>query len=218
MTKVGTLTYFSSRGLAEIIRIVLVYSKVEYEEINVGVYNRENQPEAFKKLIESGKLPFEQLPIWEEEDGFLLTQSGAILRYLAKKFGLYGKNEKEAATVDMLVSAADDAVSILKPVFDEKDRKKKDLIKKKIFEEGKLFKWFGFFEKILKNSKTKYFASDERTLFDLKLWQVFEGIGVEILPEEHFPLCLKYVTELLNIKHLKEYSQSEKRFPIQNEW
>jgi len=38
---------------------------------------------------------------WIEPNGFSLTESNAIMRYLAKKHGLAGKDDKEAATIDM---------------------------------------------------------------------------------------------------------------------
>ncbi len=45
---------------------------------------------------------FGQLPIFEE-DGKLLAQSHTICRYLARKHGLAGKNDWEAAQADMYV-------------------------------------------------------------------------------------------------------------------
>lgn len=45
-------------------------------------------------------LPFNQLPILEE-NGKVLAQSHTICRYLARKHGLAGKNDWEAAQADM---------------------------------------------------------------------------------------------------------------------
>jgi glutathione S-transferase len=218
MGKIGTLTYFSSRGLSELIRIILVFTKSEYEEINVGSYNANDQPEMFKKLIEEGKLPFNQLPIWEEEDGFLITQSAAIERHLARKLKLYGKDEKEESTIDMLNEALLDSYSLLRPIFVESDKNKKLELKKELFTNGKLKTKISFFENILSKKKTKYFGSDERTLFDMKLWQLFDGVGLEIVDEDSFPLLHAYAQELLKIEQLSEYSESDKRFPPQMFW
>jgi len=63
------LVYFSSRGLTEPIRLVLAEAGVEYEDVGVGLYNPANQPQEFIKLKQSGKLDWDSLPLWEEEDG-----------------------------------------------------------------------------------------------------------------------------------------------------
>ena len=53
--------------------------------------------------------PFGQLPILEYEGGVvMLGQSLAIARFLAKKAGLYGKNEMEQALADMITDYAAD--------------------------------------------------------------------------------------------------------------
>jgi len=208
----------SARGLSEIIRIILVFSKQEYEEISVGTYNKTDQPEGFKKLIKDGELPFDQLPIWVEEDGFKLTQSKAISRHLARKFKLFGKDEKEEALVDMYSEALDDVLGLFSPILREKDKEVKQELKVKLLESGNVERWFGYFEKILKNRKTKHIASDEITFVDLKLWQAFDGLGIELLPKKHFPTLHQYVCDLLKIKVLSDYSESDKRFPVQSEW
>ena len=46
--------------------------------------------------------PFRQLPILEY-DGRLIGQSITIARFLAKKSGLYGKDDVEQANADMIV-------------------------------------------------------------------------------------------------------------------
>lgn len=52
-------------------------------------------------------MPFGQVPILIE-DGKHLCQSTAICRYLAKKFGLYGKNDRDALEADMIVDTLTD--------------------------------------------------------------------------------------------------------------
>jgi glutathione S-transferase len=45
--------------------------------------------------IVGGKVLFGQVPLLEI-DGLNLVQTGAIVRYLARKYNLYGNNDKEA--------------------------------------------------------------------------------------------------------------------------
>ena len=82
MTK-PVITYFPARGRAEIFRLVLVAAGVEWEENTVG-------GDDLAKLKASGTLPFGQLPVYEDEN-IRLAQSITIARYLARKYGFFGK-------------------------------------------------------------------------------------------------------------------------------
>ena len=52
-------------------------------------------------------MPF-GVPVLELDGGRSLAQSTAIARYLAKKYGLAGKNEWEEAMTDMYVDCIND--------------------------------------------------------------------------------------------------------------
>ena len=61
----------------------------------------------FEALKSSGKLLFGQLPLLEI-DGQKLTQSSAMVQYLARKHNLYGDNPAESALCDMVAFACND--------------------------------------------------------------------------------------------------------------
>jgi glutathione S-transferase len=75
MTK---LYYFDIRNLGEMIRMILEYAQVPYEDIRIA---QEDWPE-FKE-----RMGFKHLPVLEE-DGKYLTESTAIARYLGRKYGM----------------------------------------------------------------------------------------------------------------------------------
>ena len=52
-------------------------------------------------------MPYGMLPVLEE-DGKPISQSNAIARYLARKYGLTGSNEWEAMQCDVLVDTLGD--------------------------------------------------------------------------------------------------------------
>jgi glutathione S-transferase len=52
-------------------------------------------------------MPLGQLPALEY-DGAVLSQSLTIARFLAKEFGLAGKNNLEQAQADMIIDAGND--------------------------------------------------------------------------------------------------------------
>ena len=75
-----TLVYFAARGRAELIRLVLAEAGVDYQEHHVGHGTPpvQGRPTDFDTLKATPLLPFGAVPVWEEPDGFVLAQSGAI--------------------------------------------------------------------------------------------------------------------------------------------
>ncbi|KAJ3113173.1 hypothetical protein HDU96_003707 [Phlyctochytrium bullatum] len=86
------LTYFPIRGLGELIRLMLAASGADWTE--------EKPDWPASKAI----MPFGQVPLLTEyEDGvevFRISQSKAIERYLAHKYGLGGSNPREQALLE----------------------------------------------------------------------------------------------------------------------
>ena len=64
----------------------------------------------------AGKTPFGQLPLYEEP-GLTLVQASAITRYLAKKHGFAGTNDREAALIDQAHEGANDILSRVVQIF-----------------------------------------------------------------------------------------------------
>lgn len=89
MASKAVLTYWRGRGRAEIIRLTMAATGVEWESVHM------TQPEEFDALKAAGKLMFGQAPLCEFE-GKNLIQSGATARFFAKRGNLLGDNEDEA--------------------------------------------------------------------------------------------------------------------------
>ncbi|EFC35309.1 predicted protein, partial [Naegleria gruberi] len=110
------LTYFSSRGKSELIRIILADCGVDYDEVNVGVWHPTEKSDAFKQLVESKTLAFDSLPSYQD-DQILLVQSSSIVRYLGKKFGLAGKDLVEESLIDQYYEGILDLNVLLRSAF-----------------------------------------------------------------------------------------------------
>ncbi|OXU20371.1 hypothetical protein TSAR_005884 [Trichomalopsis sarcophagae] len=104
------VTYFNIKGLAEPIRFLLNHGGVDF------VDERMNE-EDWKRIKPT--TPFGQVPILEV-DGKKINQSTAICRYLAKQFGLTGKDDWENLEIDATVDTINDMrVKITSPHYEK---------------------------------------------------------------------------------------------------
>nr|XP_014595682.1 glutathione S-transferase Mu 1 isoform X1 [Equus caballus] len=97
-----TLGYWDIRGLAHAIRLLLEYTDSNYEEKK---YTMGDAPDYDRSQWLSEKfklgLDFPNLP-YLIDGAHKLTQSNAILRYIARKHNLCGETEEEKIRVDIL--------------------------------------------------------------------------------------------------------------------
>lgn len=116
------LTYFDLRARAEPVRLVFAYAGVDYEDNRISW---ENKAEQWIPLKNSGKCPFGQIPLLEVE-GVTLCQSMAILRFVARRYGLMPSNDIQQAKADMFSEAVYDLENAMVRaiVQPEPDRKK----------------------------------------------------------------------------------------------
>ncbi|XP_067932285.1 hematopoietic prostaglandin D synthase-like [Watersipora subatra] len=91
------LTYFNARARAELARLLFKLAGKEFTDRRV-------EGEEWTALKPS--TPKGQLPILEV-DGKMMCESGAICRYLAREFGLYGSDNWEAAICDQILDTVD---------------------------------------------------------------------------------------------------------------
>lgn len=114
------LTYFDSPGRAEPIRVALRISGLPFED------RRLKFPD-FMAAKAGGSLPLGQVPVLEV-DGVRITQTGAILRYVARigDSSLYPSDPWAALLVDSAIDTMNDTLShLLLPSLFERDPQKK---------------------------------------------------------------------------------------------
>ena len=99
VNQVGTeleLGYWAIRGLGQPIRFLLAHAEVAFSEVRLGV-NQDGSgvaDESHDWEIHKGtlSLPFPNLPYLIDSSGptkIQLTQSNAVMRYLARRFDYY---------------------------------------------------------------------------------------------------------------------------------
>ncbi len=90
------------------------------------------------------------MPLYEEP-GFVLVQSGAIVRYLAKEHGLSGSNQKEAAQIDSVYEGVIDFFNIFVNWKWRTEESKKEALQQTILKET-LPTQLGFFAALLEKN------------------------------------------------------------------
>ena len=113
------LTYFNLRALAETSRYLFALAHQPYEDYRYPTAPAGSTARpGFDEIKES--LPFGQVPILQVggEDGPVIAQSKAIERFLARRFGLMGGNDIEAALVDSIGEALVDCLAAYRKVQD----------------------------------------------------------------------------------------------------
>ncbi|XP_043449103.1 glutathione S-transferase alpha-4-like [Prionailurus bengalensis] len=138
MTTKPKLCYFRGRGRMESIRWLLAAGGVEFEEEFIET------TEQYEKLQKDGCLLFGQVPM-VEIDGMVLTQTRAILSYLAAKYDLYGKDLKETVRINMYADGTLDLMMMTaQAAFKPPEEKEENLTL------------------IVKKAKTRYFPAFEK--------------------------------------------------------
>jgi glutathione S-transferase len=201
------LTYFAARGTCDQIRLLLAETNIPYYEMTINGLE-------FNKI--KNFLPFQQLPLWEENN-LKIVHANAIMRHLARKTeGLYGNNEEERSLCDMWEEQCD---LILKNFWQA------EFMKNNIYSDFKLneMKHKYFYESLsleLKNisnlmslNNNYYLVGEKLTFVDIKLFSVLDAINKEIkIAIPSFPLLENFYQEIGKRHRILEFCLSDKRF------
>jgi len=201
------LTYFSVKGLGEQIRLILSYGGKPFED------NRVEFDDSWNSLKQ--KTLFGQLPILEIDGKTEIYQSRAICRYLAKQFGIAGKDDIEQAQADMYVDGLYDIYPKGQAYFGE--------LRKKVFEnkgdDEKIKQEFGkwkteaivpfldILEKVLAKNGSGHLVGSKVTWADIVIAEWAQRVGsisgVNIV--ENHPNVAKLAKTVLDLPGIKEY-------------
>nr|XP_033776865.1 glutathione S-transferase P 1-like [Geotrypetes seraphini] len=195
------ITYFPLRGRAEPIRLLLADQGVEWKEEVLSEKKWKAGEVGLKKTTVFGQLP-------QFQDGdFVLFQSNTILRYLGRKYGLYGSNDKEAALIDMVNDGVEDLrMKYAGAVVQH------ELGPEKYIEE--LPNHLGPFERLLsQNSKGGGFIAGNKISYaDFSLLHTLQN-HLDLAPDclKSLPLLSAYVKRMSSRSKLQAYLESEAR-------
>ncbi len=196
------LTYFRGRGRAETTRWMLAATRTAF--VNVPV----DTPEDLAVLRASGKLPFDQMPLLEI-DGQNLSQSSAMIRYLARRGGLYGHDDTDAMWCDIVAGVvADFAETALQAPFKPStDVAVADMM-------ARFAKFGPRLEARIREQGSGHVAADAMTFADVVLAEAL-GSYLEWCPGilAATPLLEALYSRLIGVPGIREYLASDLRYP-----
>jgi len=186
------------RGRGEATRMMFADAGIEFEDVRAN---------DLTELRASGYLPFGMVPVLEI-DGFVLAESSAIERYVAKKLGYSGSTDKISAIADMVRGGSNDLLEKWYADWSVEEKKNK-------LESDLLTKWLPHFERILEQHGGEYFAG-ELTYADFEFAEFYDNVVKRMYPDT-FP---KHPTLVAHHKRIltrpKIVAYIEKRKPT--EW
>jgi len=210
----AVLGYWRIRGLAEAIRYVLEYTKTPYVE---KLYDVGPAPEYDRSVWLADKsspkllLDFPNLPFYLEGD-LRITQSGAIIRHLARKNNLCGDNETEHARVDMLEGEIIDWARAIMGICyqDAFEEKLKNVIATVLPD------FAAKFEKFLGNNK--FLLGNKVTYVDFQFYTLLDQANIMTKFLGNHAKLSAYHANIRNLPGIKEYLSSSRFFarPINN--
>ncbi|CAH8536260.1 unnamed protein product [Schistosoma turkestanicum] len=196
---VPKLGYWKIRGLAQPIRLLLEYVRQNYEE---RLYEW-SEVDFWKKEKFTLGLDFPNLPYYIDGD-IKLTQSNAIIRYIADKHNMLGGCPKERAEISMLEGAVVDIrIGITGIVYN----KEYETLKIGFFE--KLPSMLKMFEDRL--SDKMYLNGDKITHPDFMLFDTLDVV-LYMDPKclDKFPKLVSFKQRIENLPQIKNYMKSRK--------
>ncbi|KAI5243827.1 glutathione S-transferase Mu 1 [Manis pentadactyla] len=199
-----TLGYWDIRGLAHSIRLLLEYTDSNYEEKK---YTMGDAPDYDRSQWLNEKfmlgLDFPNLP-YLIDGAHKITQSNAILRYIARKHNLCGETEEEKIRMDILENQVMDTRLHQARVCYSPDFEKLKLeYLKEIPEKMKLYSQF--------LGKRPWFAGNKLTYVDFLAYDILEMHRIfEPRCLDAFPNLKDFIARIEGLKKISAYMKSSR--------
>uniref|UniRef100_A0AC11EII5 Uncharacterized protein n=1 Tax=Ovis aries TaxID=9940 RepID=A0AC11EII5_SHEEP len=192
-----TIVYFPVQGRCEAMRMLLADQDQSWKEEVVAMQSWLQGPLKASCL-------YGQLPKFQDGD-LTLYQSNAILRHLGRTLGLYGKDQREAALVDMVNDGVEDLrCKYVSLIYTNYEAGKEDYVKA-------LPQHLKPFETLLSQNKggQAFIVGDQISFADynlLDLLRIHQVLAPSCL--DSFPLLSAYVARLNSRPKLKAFLAS----------
>jgi glutathione S-transferase len=182
---------------------MLAVNQISFENVTIET------PEAMAALRATGKLPFDQMPLLEIDD-LNLSQSSAMIRYLARRGRYYGETDVDALWCDMIAGAvADFAETSIQAAFQPTTEAAVESLR------GRFGKFGPVFETRLAETGTGFCVGARLTFADVVLAEALSGY-LEWVPDVlvDTPLLGSLHAQVLDLPGIAAYLNSAQRYPM----
>jgi glutathione S-transferase len=195
------LIYFKMRALAEAPQLLLEYSGLEYEYLMSWDHFEDVWPNV------KSKIPFQQLPIMEAEDGTQICQSIAILQYIENRSGLAINDPVKAAEAMAILQSSQELFAPLNPTINFATGD--DFIAKRDTMRAGLNNRFADLSRCLEKYEGKYFIDDTPRAAEFAAFHHMDlsrHLDPDIL--NSFPRLVQFVKDIESIKTVSSYLEN----------
>ena len=195
------LIYFKMRALAEAPRLLLHYTKLEYDDIMSWDYYGKEWSEI------KSKVPFRQLPMLVVDQKHEICQSIAILNFIEKIAGIEIFDPIVNAKANAVMQSAQELFMPLNPtinfaVGDSFKKKREDMM-------PFLNTRFEDLERALKHNESKFYVDDKPHACDFAVYHHLD-LSKLLDPEliKKFPRLETFIKDIESIETVKSYLNS----------
>ena len=195
------LIYFKMRALAEAPRLLLHYTKIDYNYIMSWDYYDNEWPEV------KSKVPFRQLPMLVVDQKHEICQSIAILTFIEKIADINISDPILNAKANAVMQSAQELFMPLNPtinfaVGDSFKKKRKDMM-------PFLNSRFEDLQRALLDNDNKYYVDDKPRACDFAVYHHLD-LSKLLDPEfiKKFPRLQKFIEDIESIESIKSYLNS----------
>ena len=192
---------------------------------NGTLMNKEEEEKDWEKVRSTLNMPFPNLPYLidnSQSAPIELTQSNTILRYLARRFDLYGDSDLERSEIDLLQDEAYDFRNeIIKTAYTLGGEYNEVYDH---FANNTLPDYLHSFEQYLTNQKHQtFFVGDRLSLVDFVFYELLWQMQLMVpgsITEPDQPMLIAFIKHFEAIPQIAAYTQSENyiEHPINSPW
>ena len=208
------LGYWAIRGLGQPIRFLLAHAQATFTEVRYGLNEDGSEPENpladwFDRKA-GLDLPFPNLPYLIDTGGaskVRVTQSNSVMRYLARRFDLYGDTESDRVMIDVLQDEAYDFRNeIIKTAYTPERDYADALVE---FASTTVPRYLDAFETHLEShDNSSHFVGERISQVDFILYELVWQTGVMVpgsISTNNRPRTFAFVESFENLPRIAEY-------------
>ena len=196
------LTYFPSKGRADAICFALELAGVKYEN---NRFNRNDWPTIKAEGLKDRSLLYGQVPRLHI-DGMDLVETGAIMRYIGRKYNLLGETPETNAFGDMAYEGFVDCLNnYFKAVFSPNPEDKVNYYSKT------LETFLSAFEYVFGKYEGPFILGEKPTMYDCMAYSVLDIVLTNAPSPISNPVIEKFMDAFKNVPAIKDFIESGRR-------